>query len=422
MKRLALLAVLLACGPGAHAVEATACSVDPRGGMVPLAALYGTYPPGRDASGTSWQPAASPMSGISGPAGPWMLMLHGFFYGVADHQGGERGGDAAFISSMVGLTARRTAGAGILALHGMLALDPLSGMRGYPLLFQTGESYHGRPLIDRQHPHDFFSELALSYSLPVTPVSSVFAYAGLPGEPALGPPVYLERFSGMNNPAAPLSHHWLDATHVSFGVVTLGYVLRALKIESSAFRGREPNDNRWDLEAPGRLDSYAVRISLNPSPRWALQASTGYLESPEALEPGTDMTRTTVSAMYNYMSGGTVSQTTAAWGLNDKEYHKPTNAFLLESALSIAERHVGFARVERVEKDELGVKAVGTVTGPAFPVNAVSLGYLYEFLTWRYLRFGAGGLASVSIPPRELKPIYGEAPLSYMFFVRARLR
>src|SRR5204863_8412876 len=106
----------------------------------------------------------------------------------------------------------------------MLSVDPATvGKSGYPLLLQTDEAVNGLPLIDRQHPHDLFMELAATYNHPLgRDGGSVFLYAGLPGEPALGPPTFMHRFSGTEIPEAPISHHWLDSTHITFGVVTGG--------------------------------------------------------------------------------------------------------------------------------------------------------------------------------------------------------
>src|SRR5206468_6723046 len=142
-----------------------------------------------------------------------------------------------------------------IGIRTMLSLDPSIGKSGYPLLFETGETANGRdPLIDRQHPHDLFMELAASYSRNLGPDSSAFVYVGLPGEPALGPPTFMHRLSGMDNPDAPLNHHWMDSTHITFGVATLGYVWKDFKIDASAFNGREPDQNRWNIETR-QLDS-----------------------------------------------------------------------------------------------------------------------------------------------------------------------
>ncbi|TAM42088.1 hypothetical protein EPN54_01340, partial [bacterium] len=213
---------------------------------MPMQAFYGDYVQTREASGTSWQPESSPIEGVHFNAAGWDLMAHGYVFGIYDHQGGKRGKYKGFSTSMFMLMADRKTEAGTFGFRSMLSLDPLMGKRGYPLLFQTGETYDGiHPLIDRQHPHDFFMEEAVTYSLPLSDKSSVFGYFGLPGEPALGPPAFMHRFSAMDNPEAPLGHHWLDSTHITFGVATLGYIFGPFKIDGSVFRGREPNENRW---------------------------------------------------------------------------------------------------------------------------------------------------------------------------------
>src|SRR5213079_3458555 len=177
----------------------------------------------------------------------------------------------------------------------MMSLDPLTeGGRGYPLLFQSGESWNGEPLHDRQHPHDLFDELSISYSQKFQDDLSAYLYFGYPGEPALGPPTFMHRTSAMGDPDAPLGHHWQDSTHVTFGVATAGLVWRTVKIEGSVFTGREPDEDRYDFDRP-RFDSASGRISWNPTPDLALQFSHGYLKSPEGLEPTVNRHRTTAS-------------------------------------------------------------------------------------------------------------------------------
>src|SRR6185503_2605386 len=272
----------------------------------------GPYPMTREGSGTSWLPDATPHQGIHSMAGDWSTMTHGFANLIYDRQGGPRGASKTFSTSMLMVMGQREAGeGGTLGARAMISADPLMGRKGYPLLLQTGESANGQPLIDRQHPHDLFMELALTYSRRLSDTSSAFFYAGLPGEPALGPPAFMHRLSGEDNPEAPISHHWLDSTHITYGVVTLGYVYGGVKVEGSVFRGREPDENRYDVET-GKLDSWSTRLSWNPTRQWALQASYGRIKSPEDLHPDVDLDRTTASAIYQAGS----SQTTFAWGRN----------------------------------------------------------------------------------------------------------
>jgi len=174
------------------------------------------------------------MMGLHTKQGDWWVMVHGFVNAIYDKQTGPRGDEKTFTQSTAMLMGNRPVGPGTLGLRAMVSLDPTMGKSGYPLLFQTGESADGTtPLVDRQHPHDFFMELAASYSVKLGEDSAVFAYFGLPGEPALGPSAFMHRFSGMRNPEAPLTHHWLDSTHITFGVVTLGASKGPLQREGS---------------------------------------------------------------------------------------------------------------------------------------------------------------------------------------------
>ena len=384
-----------------------------------MAGLYGPYAMEREGSGTSWQPDSTAESGLHASSGPWMGMLHGFADALYDDQGGPRGGTKAFSTSMLMLMGRRELGDGALGLRLMVSADPLMGKEGYPLLFQTGETADGRePLIDRQHPHDLIMEAAASYSLNLTPVSSLFVYAGLPGEPALGPEAFMHRLSGMDNPEAPLSHHWLDSTHLSWGVVTAGYTLDQVKLEASAFNGREPDQFRYNIETRA-LDSWSARLSYNPGRNWSLQGSYGYLASPEQLQPQVSVRRTTASASYNAPLA-LWWQTTLAWGRNAPSAGAASDAWLLESAAQLSPAHTVFARLERVAKDELFLPG-SPLFGRTFTINTLTAGYIYDFAHLRALRLGVGALVSLYRYPGTLDPDYGSGPVSFMVFVRARL-
>jgi hypothetical protein len=390
--------------------------------MTGMAGALGAYPGMRDASGTAWQPDSSPMDGMHGRLGGWSTMLHGSATLVYDDQGGPRGGRRTFVESMLMGMASRPLGGGTLSLRGTLSLDPLMGRRGYPLLLGTGETADGRTeLVDRQHPHDLFMELSASYSHPLGRDVSGFVYFGLPGEPALGPVTFMHRFSGMMNPEAPIAHHWLDSTHITFGVVTGGLVWRGVKLEASAFTGREPDQHRYDFDRP-RFDSWSVRASWNPAPDWSLQISHGFIKSPEQLEPERDQHRTTASVSYNRPLGRRGNwQTTLAWGRNDNRPGRASNAWLLESALTLG-RHTVFARGENVDKDKLFADdPLSPLHDRSFNVTNVSLGYGYTLPVVRHVALDVGGLVSRYALPRALDPVYGSSPTSFMLFARIKL-
>jgi hypothetical protein len=360
------------------------------------------------------------MQGLHWQSGGWTGMVHGDLDLIYDRQSGPRGGDEVFSSSMLMVMAQHGAGPGTLTLQTMLSLDPAMGKAGYPLLLQTGETANGvDPLIDRQHPHDLFMELAGVYSVPVGATSSAFLYVGYPGEPALGPVTFMHRFSGMDDPAAPITHHWLDSTHVTFGVVTGGFVHGPWKVEGSAFNGREPDQYRWNFDA-FRLDSWSGRISWNPGPDWALQASYGFIKSPEQLEPGVDQHRITASATWNRPLAGGNWQTTFAWGRNLDSPGHTLDGFLLESAVNLG-RHTVFARAETVQKDEL-FEPPSPLAGRVFRVAEVSLGYVYDLPLARHVALGFGVLGTLDLVPDALKPAYGSSPTGFMPFLRLKLR
>ena len=407
------------CAAIAHAPQAHADNPDGAADAVVMAGMYGSYDMRREASGTSWQPDSTPMPGIQNMTGAWMTMLHGYADVVYDHQGGPRGNTQTFTTGMLMFMARRELESGALGLRLMLSADPPMGKSGYPLLFQTGETANGRtPLIDRQHPHNLLMEAAATYSHAAAADSSLFVYLGLAGEPALGPVAFMHRLSGEDNPEAPLTHHWLDSTHVSYGVVTGGYIWRQFKLEASAFNGREPDQYRYDVEIRP-LDSYAARLSYNPTNDWSLQVSSGHLVSPEQLQPNVNERRTTASASYNAPIGQWW-QTTLAWGRNSPAVGQASSGWLLESAAQPVMGQTVFSRTERVAKDELFLPGAAFYD-QSFMINKLSLGYIYDVTRLQSIRFGVGGLFSVYRFPGALDSVYGASPTSFMLFVRARL-
>jgi hypothetical protein len=381
----------------------------------------GAYPMTQDGSGTSWQPAATPMHGIMWSAGGWTGMAHGYADLVYDQQNGPRGASKTFSESMVMLAAQHPEGPGVLTLRTMLSLDPAMGPSGYPLILQTGETANGAtPLVDRQHPHNLFMEMAGLYSLPVGARSSAFLYVADPGEPALGPETFMHRASGMDDPAAPITHHWLDSTHITFGVITTGLVHGPWKLEGSVFDGREPDQHRWGYD-PLRLDSWSGRITFNPTPNWSFQASYGYLHSPEQLTPNVSQRRTTASAVYDLPFRGGNWQTTLAWGRDRDEPGRTLDGFLLETAATWGRQTI-FARAETVTKDDLFFGA-SPLAGQAFHVSEASLGFVYDLPVARHVALGLGVQGAVNLVPATLKTAYGsEDPTGVMPFLRLKIR
>jgi hypothetical protein len=417
--RTAVAALACAASALAPAVRGQEAGQPTGAGSMGMPGMYGAYDMTREASGTSWQPESTPMEGMHSMSGAWMSMLHGYADVVYDHQGGARGNDQSFTTGMLMFMGRRQLTGAAFGLRLMVSADPPMGKSGYPLLFQTGETANGRtPLIDRQHPHNFLMEAAATYSRSLAADSSVFAYLGLAGEPALGPVAFMHRLSGEEIPEAPLTHHWLDSTHVSYGVVTGGYTWRQLKLELSAFNGREPDQYRYNIEVR-RLQSYAARLSYNPTSDWSLQASSGHLVSPEQLQPDVNVRRTTASASYNAPLGRWW-QTSLIWGRNSPSAGRASAGWLLESAAQPLAGQTFFGRIERVAKDELFLPGA-VLFDDSFTINKLSLGYIHDVMRLQSINLGVGGLVSVYRFPAALDGVYGAHPTSFMLFVRARL-
>jgi hypothetical protein len=382
-------------------------------------------PMNRDGSGTGWLPDASPMYGYMLHSKKWMYMIHGNIaprYNKQDISNkGYRGNGQWSAPNWVMLMAQRKIGEkGLFHYNVMMSLDRITeGGDGYPLLFQTGESWKGKPLVDRQHPHDLFSELSVSYSYAISKKADVYVYVGYPGEPALGSVAFMHRPSALSNPDAPISHHWNDGTHITFGVATVGIRLDKFKIEGSSFTGREPDENRYNFDKT-LFDSWSGRLSFNPSDNWSLQLSHGYIKSPEELHPDENVNRTTASAIYSLpLKNNSWLNWSALWGLNKTAGHEGENALLLESALRLKKLEL-YTRYEWVQKstEELNLDDAFYGEKILFPVNALTLGLNYDILELAKTRLAVGGQFTFFHASQKLDNLYGNNPLSGEIFVR----
>jgi len=405
-----------------HDMGATEENASTLGHVTHQVGALGPYPMAREASGTAWQPDSSEHNGIHLTGGDWTFMVHGNVDLVHSWQEKPRGDSKTFVAGMLMGMARRPVGNGTVQLRAMVSPDPLMGKKGYPLLLASGETANGHdPLIDRQHPHDFFMELSASISQNVGPKTSLFLYGGLPGEPAFGPPAFMHRQSISASPEAPISHHWLDSTHITFGVLTAGLVHDNFKVEVSRFNGREPDEHRWNIET-GPLDSTAVRLSWNPTKELSLQGSWAHLEEPEQLEPGVNQRRWSASGTYTRPMADGWWSTTFAWGRKGLE-GKNYDAFALESSLNWKDWTL-FGRGEITENNEL----IGHHDdeeedhhGEAFRVGKVSLGLVRDFAVAKNLKLGLGGLYAFNFVPDALEDTYGGDPQGAMAFVRLKV-
>lgn len=378
-------------------------------------------------SGTAWQPGTTPMSMYFKYARGWLLFLHGEAKIGVNSQGGARGVTKFESQNWIMPMAYRRVGNGTLQLRGMFSLEPLTfSPGGSPQLFQTGESYKGRSLVDKQHPHDLFMELSAQYTMPLNDRSTWFAYLGFPGEPALGPVAFMHRSSASENPAAPLAHHLQDSTHISFGVFTTGFTYRWFKLEGSIFNAREPDENRYDFEF-NPWNSRSARLSFAPTGNWSMQVSYGFLKNPEVLEPG-DIRRTTASISYNKNFARGNWSSSLIWGRNHGSHDNETfnvNSYTAESTLNFRDVNYIYTRLELVDKNELlraeERASLGlTVPHPSFRIGAYTLGAAREIWNTGALSIALGSDFTFYSKPPILDALYGSNPTSYKFFIRLR--
>ncbi len=384
---------------------------------------------GQMGSGTSWQPSASPMNMLHKVKGDWLLMFHYNIIGTINHQGGPRGVTKLDSMNWFMPMAYRRVGAGTLQLRGMFSLEPFTfPPGGSPLLFQTGESYKGQPLIDKQHPHDLFMELSAQYTVPIGERATWFGYFGYPGEPALGPVAFMHRASASENPSATLAHHLQDSTHISFGVATTGFTYRWFKLEGSIFNGREPDEHRYNFEAHP-WNSRSARLSFAPNSRWTFQISHGFLRQPEELERG-DTRRTTASVQYDRPFAHGNLAAAFIWGRNHQSHFDDgtfsnLNGYTGEATVNFLDKNYVYTRLELVDKNELLRPADRTLLGitdehASFRIGAYTFGYVRDVKDTGKLLIGLGGDMTFYSKPAALDPLYGNNPTSYKFFLRFR--
>src|SRR6202167_1440992 len=314
-------------------------------------------PSPHDSSGTGWQPAATPGHAWMKPIGAWDLMAHGVVFTDYNQQGGPRGEGKAESVNWLMLMEQHQLGRGSLLFREMFSAESLTSPHpGFPELFQTGETYHGQPLVDHQHPHNVFAELSFDYTHPIGVLfkEKVFweFYGAAAGRPALGPVAFMHRASASELPMAPLSHHLQDSTHTSFGVINTGLIISRVKIEGSIFNGREPDEKRYTIQFAA-LDSWSGRLSVAASKNWTAEYSYGRLEHPESFEPGSQRRQTaSVEYVRPFNQGSWASS--VVWGrVHDVFDDHNLNGYLLESTANFNLRNYVFTRVELVDKDEL---------------------------------------------------------------------
>lgn len=381
-----------------------------------------------EASGTSVNPESTPMPMIMKNWGNWNNMFMGTAFLNDTQQSGPRGADKLYSPNWFMYMLEHKVGNGSLLFETMLSLEPLTITdRRYPLLFQTGETAYGQPIVDGQHPHNFVMSLGVHYAHSLGEATVFEFYAAAVGDPALGPVAFPHRDSAREFPEAPIGHHWQDSSHIAYDVLTAGIKHRWLRIEASGFHGAEPGENRWTI-GYGALDSWSTRLWITPTPNWAAQVSVGHLTHPEALEPG-DVLRVTASLQYSHPLKAGPWSTSLIWGQNYKLVPRTYgNSYLLETALPLSKYNTFSGRMEFVDKDELFDndpalrEQLAKTAGTSFLVQAYTAGYTRYLPLIRWLKTGIGANFTWYAIPDAIKPYYGDHPFGANMFLRVQLK
>jgi len=404
-------------------------------------------------SGTSIEPPSTPVSMLMRDYRGWMLMLHGSAFITDTQQSGPRGADKFFSTNWIMPMAVRQLGSngryGQLTLRTMFSLEPATiSARQYPELFQQGETAFGKPIIDGQHPHDFFMEVAALYDIHLGERTLLSFYAAPVGDPAIGPIAYPHRQSASEDPLAALGHHQQDSTHIAFNVLSGGLTWRWLRFEESGFHGAEPTEQRWGFQPSPNghaIDSYSSRVTFVPTQNWAAQYSIAHIASPEALYPHENQQRQTASVMYNRPIGahhdttsmpgmdmGTPATgnwaTTLLWGrtksLTDSSIE---NSYLLESLLQFHTRNYVWTRIENAGRSNELLLPPGSALPPNFTetpighVAAYSFGYDRDYRFIPHILTAPGAQFTTYTTPTPLISTYGHHPWGVAVFVRFRI-
>jgi hypothetical protein len=435
-------------------------------------------------SGTSIEPATTPIPMLMHDRGPWRLMLHANAFAANSQQQANfpRNRDAFFSTNWIMPMAQRTLGpnghAGQLTVRAMLSLEPATiSNRNYPELFQQGETAYGNPIVDGQHPHNFFMELAALYDLPLSPHTLLSLYAAPIGDPAIGPTAYPHRQSASEDPIAALGHHQEDSTHIAFNTLTAGLTYRIARIELSGFHGAEPDEHRWAFQPSPNghaVDSYSTRLTISPTPDVTAQYSFAHITSPEALYPNEDQQRQTASIMFHHtfrakavpttMPGMDMANadampgmkmdaqqgsapamhmtsepttdlaTTFLWGrtrslLNTTNPDSTqANSYLAEALLRFASTNYLWTRIESAARSNELLLTPNSPLPPSFaelPIGhlaAYTLGYDHDLPLGRHLLVAPGAQLTIYRTPELLRPTYGQTPTAETLFIRLRLR
>lgn len=373
-------------------------------------------------AGTDAEPLSTPSAMLMAQKHDWTLMLHGVAFLNEIQQSGPRGSGKLFSTNWIMPMAQRKLSRGTLTLRAMFSLEPATISRQrYPELLQQGETAFGHPIVDGQHPHDFFMELAALYDYRLTDKTLLSLYFAPMGDPAMGPIAYPHRASASENPLAPLGHHLQDSTHIVDDVVTVGLTYHQARLEASGFHGREPDEHRWNLDS-GTMDSWSTRFTVNPSANWSAQFSLAQIHSPEAQAPADDLRRITTSVAYNRPLRQGNWASLLLWGRNQSlRDGNVGNGYLFESTVKFLNHNAAWTRIENTDRTN-ELLLIGNPPGFSEKyftrVQAYAAGYDRELGHLPHLSTALGAQLTWYGLPAVLRPTYGPHPVGVVLFLR----
>ena len=383
--------------------------------------LYGIFglPRARFGTGTSWLPDASPLNAAVPHIGNWGLLVHGNVYTGYDYYNSKRGGKRFMGRNTLMGSVFRTFEKSEVLFRLAMSFEPLTiGPKGYPQVLQTGQTANGERIHDKQYALDFFREFAAMYSWEVTKNWAGTVYAALAGEPALGPVTFTQRVSASADPLAPLGFQAQEASHASFGVITVGAHTRTLKLEASWFNGEVPGDHRFTL-ALRKPDSYSLRINWNPGSHWSGQVSYGFLERPVPSDPRHQHRVSSSMSYTNWTASDAGFAATLSFAERIDTNLDSSAALMLETYWNIDGHHAVFGRAELSQKTARELVLEGG--GELYAIGSLAGGYIYYLGPFITLSPGLGARVSINPMENDLKRDYGtQCALGGMIFAQLR--
>ena len=378
----------------------------------------------RDASGTAWQPDASPLNAVHFMSDDWMFMVHGLVFAGWDDQSSTRRGNNLFMSTNWGmLMAQRELAGGELTLRRCCRSSPrrsdaaairccCRAARRWAASRCTTASIrttlHGArralpPRAQRRRRRRALPRARRASRRSVRPASRTGA----------------RRWAIRSRRSATTGRtRRTSASAWSRAACSRGFG----KLEASWFNGREPDANRWDLDLrEPRLVLRSGSPRIRPT-NWSLQISGGRLHSPE--QPRA-RGRSDSSDRLGDLRPRRLRRRQLGDDRGLRRELAAGRAADLRSAARVEPRarrapHAVRARRVRAQDRARPGRSASRATDNRYGTAQTTLGYLYDFAPVWSVVPGLGAAFTVDYLGHDLERFYGER-VGYGFMVFARL-